>query len=84
MGYPKIKNVKALENYKLEILFDNGVTKIYDFTPNFEYEVFIALKDYNLFKEVVVDPGGYGISWNDDLDMSEYELWTKGIEIKKI
>ncbi|MGL5099719.1 MAG: DUF2442 domain-containing protein, partial [Fusobacteriaceae bacterium] len=82
MGYPKIKNVKALENYKLEILFHNGVTKIYDFTPNFEYEVFQALKEYNLFKEVVVDPGGYGISWNDDLDMSEYELWTKGIEIK--
>lgn len=33
---------------------------------------------------VVVDPGGYGISWNDELDMSEYELWTKGIEILNI
>lgn len=31
-----------------------------------------------------MDPGGYGISWNEDLDMSEYELWTKGIEIKNI
>lgn len=81
MEYPKIKSVKALENYTLEVLFDNEVIKIYDFTPNFKYEIFQALKDYNLFKEVMVDPGGYGISWNDDLDMSEYELWTKGVEI---
>lgn len=80
MGYSKIKNVKALEDYKLEVLFDNEVIKIYDFNPNFEYEVFKALKDYNLFKEVVVDSGGYGISWDEDLDMSEHELWTKGIE----
>jgi hypothetical protein len=29
-------------------------------------------------KAVTVDPGGYGISWNDDIDLSEYELWTNG------
>jgi len=23
-------------------------------------------------------PGGDGISWNDDIDLSEYELWTNG------
>jgi len=27
---------------------------------------------------VKVDAGGYGISWNDDIDLSEYELWTNG------
>jgi len=25
--------------------------------------------------------GGYGISWNDDIDLSEYELWTNGVEL---
>ncbi|MBI5555615.1 MAG: DUF2442 domain-containing protein [Elusimicrobia bacterium] len=30
------------------------------------------------FKAVRVDPGGYGISWSADLDLSEYELWTNG------
>ncbi len=27
---------------------------------------------------VRVDTGGYGISWNDAIDLSEYELWTHG------
>jgi len=29
-------------------------------------------------QSVRVDPGGYGISWNDNIDLSEYELWTNG------
>jgi len=34
-----------------------------------------------VFKAVRVDPGGYGISWSDDIDISEYELWTNGESI---
>lgn len=30
------------------------------------------------FRSVRVDIGGYGVSWNDDIDISEYELWTNG------
>lgn len=30
---------------------------------------------------VQVDPGGYGISWNDNVDLSENELWINGKEI---
>jgi hypothetical protein len=30
------------------------------------------------FNAVRVDPGGYGVSWSDDIDLSEYELWTNG------
>jgi len=32
-------------------------------------------------KSVRVDSGGYGISWNDDVDLSEYEIWTNGVEV---
>ena len=39
------------------------------------------LNDLTLFNSVVVDSGGYGVSWNDDIDMSEHELWTNGIEM---
>jgi len=31
------------------------------------------------FRALHVDAGGYGISWNDDIDLSEYELWTNGV-----
>lgn len=58
------------------------VILLYDFFPNFKLEVFSPLKDYTLFKNVQVDLGGYGISWNDELDLSESDLWIKGIEVK--
>jgi hypothetical protein len=42
--------------------------------------MFQVLKNDAFFKLVKVDAGGYGISWNDAADLSEYELWTNGIE----
>ena len=34
------------------------------------------------FKAVTVDPGGYGVSWDDEMDLSEYELWNNGVEVE--
>ena len=78
MKYPNIIKIKVLEDYILKVFFDNEEIKIYDFKPNFKYEIFSQLKDYSIFKNVVVDVGGYGISWNDDCDLSEYELYLNG------
>lgn len=36
------------------------------------------LGDPAFFRAVHVDPGGYGISWNEDVDLSEHELRTNG------
>ena len=41
-------------------------------------KTFEVLSDKILFSSVKVDPGGSGISGNDELDLSEYKLWTKG------
>lgn len=78
MECPKVKKIEVLEDYFLRVFFDTGEIKIYDFKPNFKYEIFSQLKDYSIFKNVVVDVGGYGISWNDDCDLSEYELYLNG------
>jgi len=43
--------------------------------------MFRILKSDPFFKTVKVDVGGYGISWNDGADVSEYELWTNGVEV---
>jgi hypothetical protein len=32
-----------------------------------------------LFNSVHVDKHGYGIVWNDELDLSESELWINGL-----
>jgi hypothetical protein len=81
MDTPKILSVQASENKKLLVKFVNGVEKIYDCTPLLSREMFEVLKNEAFFKSVQVDAGGYGISWNDDADLSEYELWTNGVEV---
>ena len=79
----KVESVDALDNYLLLITFQNGIKKKYDIKPLFEkWKEFKTL--YNnlvLFKNVKVETGGYGISWNDNLDISCTELWDNGIQI---
>lgn len=80
MNAPKILSVRALGNKKLLVTFDNGVEKIYDCAQLIGVETFRLLKTEAFFKSVKVDAGGYGVSWNDDVDLSEYELWINGVE----
>ena len=76
---PKIVDVKPKEGYILEIKFNNDVIKNYDMSIWVKDSRFEALKNKALFTNVKVDIGGYGISWNDKIDLSEYELWTNGV-----
>ena len=75
---PKIVDVNVSEGYLLVVRFDNNNIKNYDISKLFSDSRFEVLKDKVLFKNVKVDAGGYGISWNDDVDISEYEIWTNG------
>lgn len=80
--FHKIKNVSALPNYKLSVQFSEGVTKIYDVKPLFErIPLFAELNNNAEFACVAVDVGGYGIIWNDDLDLSCDELWENGVQV---
>ena len=83
MVFHKIKNVAALPDYRLSVQFSEGVTKIYDIKPLFDrLPIFAALKDdKQTFYNVSVDVGGYGIVWNDELDLSCDELWEHGTQV---
>ena len=83
--FHKIKNVSPLPDYRLSVQFSEGCTKIYDLKPLFkQIPAFEELKDSHLFSDVTVDVGGYGIVWNDDLDLSCDELWENGIIIETV
>lgn len=77
----KIKDIKPHNNYTLIVTFENDIIKIYDVKPLFnKWDIFNALQNVvGLFEQVKVDSGGYGISWNDELDLSCNELWNNGI-----
>ena len=78
--FHKVKCVNVLPEFKLCVQFSEGVTKIYDVNKLFDkHMMFLPLKEKPvLFNDVVVDQGGYGIVWNDDIDISCDELWANG------
>lgn len=78
--FHKIKNVAALPDYILSIQFSEGITKQYDLKPLFDkFPMFMPLKEDPVFyHSVAVDVGGYGISWNDDIDIACDELFLNG------
>ena len=78
--FHKVKTVNVIPDYRLSIQFAEGVTKIYDLKPLFEkWPIFRNLKnDDTLLYSVEVDAGGYGIIWNDDIDLSCDELFENG------
>ncbi len=77
--YPKILNVESRNGKQLLVTFKNGIKKIYDCSPLLEDNNFKPLLNDALFNSVQVDKHGYGIVWNDELDLSEAELWFNGL-----
>ena len=81
----RIQTVTARENYIVEALFYSGEIKQYDmkslFTVFPQFLVFQTVA--GLFQKVQVDAGGYGISWNDELDLDAETIWEGGVLIER-
>ncbi|MGD9733953.1 MAG: DUF2442 domain-containing protein [Desulfamplus sp.] len=76
----KIKKVKPLDDMMLLVEFENGITKKYDVKQLIpQFPIYKQLRNKHLFDTVYVDCGGYAVSWNAEIDISEYELWEGGI-----
>ena len=77
MMFYRIKNAQPRNNFMLEIEFLDGTVKLYDVKQLFcKFPIFKVLQtNPELFRKVRVDIGGYGISWNDELDLSCNELY---------
>ena len=79
----RIKAIKPIDNYKLLVTFSNDEIKEYNvdiwFDKNYDFKV--LSNTTGLFEHVKVDAGGYGISWNDNLDLSCKELYFNDTSI---
>jgi Mg2+/Co2+ transporter CorC len=83
MKYPTIESAKVVDNHTLLVEFCNQEQRQYDITPLLNKEVFLPLSNPAFFKNFRVEQGGYAIVWNEDIDISEYELWMKGIPVPR-
>lgn len=76
----KVKSVLPIENMLLRVVFNNDIVKTYDVNQLVDtFPIYKELIDNDpLFNQVQVDCGGYAIAWNEDIDISETELWENG------
>lgn len=71
---PKAIDVKVLDDYKLEIIFDNNEKKIFDVKPYFKFKIFTELKDYKKFRTVKI--AGLSVEWDNGADICPDELYN--------
>ena len=78
--YHKVRMVNPLSDYSLLVQFENDEKKQYNVKHlTNELDAFKALiYTPGLFEQVKVDTGGYGISWNDEIDLACNELYHNG------
>ena len=70
---PNVIQVQPLDNYQLQLQFDNSETRIFDVTPYLDKGVFIQLKSVDQFK--TVKPFFGGIQWENEQDFSRDTLY---------
>lgn len=80
--FNKVRSINPLPNFVLAVDFENGEQKVYDIKPLLNkwdcFKTLITVK--GLFEQVKVDIGGYGVSWNDDIDLSCDELYNNSCD----
>jgi len=70
---PRVKSVKPLEHYRLEILFSNGEIGTYDCRPLLEFGVFAELQDEHYFRQVRAELGT--VVWPHEQDICPDTLY---------
>lgn len=73
-------DVKFLEDVTLEVTFRDGKIIRYDMSKMFsKYPQLEELRrNRKLFESGYLDPGGYGIIWNDELDFDATSIYEDG------
>ena len=78
---PRVKNVKALPNFFLELIFQNGEQKVFNAKPYLEYGLFQQLKDPHLFRSARAVGGT--VEWQNGLDLCPDTLYEESNPVAK-
>jgi len=80
--FHRIQSVSIVEPFRLHALFVDGTEKEYDLRRWESHPAFSLLFRHPALQKMVrVESGGFGISWNDNIDLSAEEIYGNGINI---
>ena len=71
----KVTNVDALDDYKLQVTFDDGVSGIIDLKDFIKSGIFSVLEEKQFFDKVYTN--GHTIAWNDDLEIDSLAVYAE-------
>lgn len=72
---PQVKDVRPIENYQLEMVFENGERRIFDVKPYLDLGVFVRLQNQAVFQAVRVVAGS--VEWPGEVDLSYDTLYLE-------
>ena len=72
---PRVKSVRPLNNFELEITFQNDEVRLFDMKPLLNIGVFKQLQDWNIFKKV--QPFLGSIRWTTGQDLCPDTLYLE-------
>mgnify|MGYP004567610883 CR=1 FL=1 len=78
---PKAIDIKILNNYELEIIFDNNEQRIFDVKPYFKFKIFKELQDLEKFRKVKIS--GLSIEWDNGADICPDELYNNSKKMEE-
>ena len=78
---PRIKGVKPLDNFCLEITYVTGEKKIYDMKKNLNYNCYKNLKNINYFK--LAKSAETTVEWPEGEDIDPNEIYDNSVTIKE-
>lgn len=73
MMNPRVSTVQATDDYKLNLVFDNGQVGVYDCSGLLDFGVFKELQDKHYFKQVKVFGGT--VVWGNGQDICPDTLY---------
>jgi hypothetical protein len=72
---PYVKHVRPLDDYQLEMVFENGERRLFDVKPYLQRGLFVRLQNRAAFQAARVVAGS--VEWPGDLDLSYDTLYLE-------
>ena len=78
---PYVKRVRPLDDYQLEVEFENGERRLFDMKPYLQRGVFVRLQNRAAFQAARVVVGS--VEWPGEVDLSYDTLYLESRPIMK-
>ena len=78
---PRIKSIRPLQDYTLQVCFDNGVKVLYDVKEDIRTlnDFKVLETEYGLFQNAQLDSSRTCVYWNDRVDLASDTILEYGV-----